>query len=255
MTLRYARFGDGPEPVLFLPDWFGGSAFCKPLDNLVDTDSFTYVVADYRGYGESRDQTGSYTIREMASDALELADALRWQRFHIVGHSMSGKVVQLLAASACHRLKSAIALTPTPPIALSLDEGTRGLLQSCETSRDSRKTALRAATGSQYSDAFISRLADISFAASRPGAYRAYLDAWANTDITPDFKSTDFPLRIIIGAKDPFVPESAMRETVMKAFRKAELVVLENVGHYPLLEVPPLTVSLFESWFKIASGA
>ena len=250
MALGYEIIGNGHERVLVLPDWFGGSAFLKSLGELVDGDSFTYAVADYRGYGRSREQRGKYTIQEMAADALCLADELRWKQFHLVGHSMSGKVVLLLAATASDRIKSAIAMTPASPTAVPLDDGTRQLLEGCQISRESRITALDAATGSRYGKAFISRLADISMAASRPEAYRAYLDAWSKTDITPDLRDANVPLKVMVGANDPFVQESVVRDTVIRAFPRADLCVLQNVGHYPVLEAPPLTIALWESWFN-----
>lgn len=185
----------------------------------------------------------------MAADALALADALGWSRFHLLGHSMSGKVVQLLAMAAPSRLSSAIALTPTPPIALEFDAGTRALLESCETSLDSRKNALAAATGSQYGAGFVARLAELSVQASEPRAYRAYLDAWSRTDICDRLSGSEVPLEIVIGDKDPFVPEAAMRETLMPRFAKARLTVLSGLGHYPLIEAPPRTLALFETIF------
>jgi pimeloyl-ACP methyl ester carboxylesterase len=250
MTIGYIKFGAGPEKVFILPDWFGGSAFFKSGTGYLDVGQFTYVVADYRGYGSSQDQDGEYTIAEMASDALELADSLGWEQFHLLCHSMSGKVAQLLAATKAERLKSAIALTPTPPIILPLDDDTWNLLVGCKDNLENRVMALNAATGGQYSDNAVRHLAEISMTMSNPDAYRGYLDAWAKTDITEELGQSDFPLKIIIGEKDPFVPEDAMRNTTMKAFPKAELVVLANIGHYPQLEAPLLATTMFETWFK-----
>jgi pimeloyl-ACP methyl ester carboxylesterase len=252
MTLQHVRFGSGAQHVLFLGDWFGGRAFAEPMMQWIDGSAFTYVLPDYRGYGASLDVAGNCDLAEMAADVLELAEHLGWSRFHVVGHSMSGKVVQLLAASVPERLHSAVALTPTPPIALPLDSGTWNLLCACEKDVESRKAALAAATGGQYSEAIIAQLAGLSMRSSRPAAYRRYLDAWAKTDIQPSFKGNSKRLRIILGARDPFVPEAAMREWVLPAFPQSELIVLDGIGHYPPLEAPLLTVSLMEEWFRAA---
>ncbi len=45
-------------------------------------------VPDFRGYGRSSGLTGDCSITEMGSDIVDLADALEWQEFHLVGHSM-----------------------------------------------------------------------------------------------------------------------------------------------------------------------
>ena len=78
----------------------------------LDGDAFTYVFADLRGYGLSIELTGACTVEEIAADCLALADRLGWQRFHVVGHSMTGMITQRLAADAPSRVISAIAVCP-----------------------------------------------------------------------------------------------------------------------------------------------
>jgi pimeloyl-ACP methyl ester carboxylesterase len=252
MQLQHARFGSGAQHVLLLSDWFGGRAFAEPMMQWIDGSAFTYVLPDYRGYGASLNVAGDCDLAEMAADVLELAEHLGWSRFHVVGHSMSGKVVQLLAASAADRLLSAVAITPTPPIALPLDSGTWDLLCACEADVASRKAALAAALGGKYSEAIVAKLAGLSMQSSRPDAYRRYLDAWSKTDIRPFFKGNSKRLRIILGANDPFVPETAIKELVLPAFPQSELIVLNGIGHYPPLEASFLTASLIEEWFRAA---
>ncbi len=247
--LGHLVIGDGAETVMVLPDWFGGSSYLASLGHRTDTRRYRYIVVDYRGYGRSIEQSGDYSIAEMAADTLAAADALGVGQFHLVGHSMGGKATQLLAARHGDRLKSAVALTPTPPIAIVLDEGTRGLLEDCATHLESRKVALNAATGSQYGEGFVNVLANLSWDASRPDAYRAYLDAWSGTDITPMIGTSDFPIHVVIGDRDPFVPEAAAREHIGGAFPNMRLTVIEGVGHYPLLEAPPRAAAIMEAEF------
>jgi pimeloyl-ACP methyl ester carboxylesterase len=74
------------------------------------------VFADVRGYGKSRHLGGSYSVEEVTADAFRLAGQLGWGRFHVVGHSMTGIVVQRMAVddwtSDAKRLKSVVAITP-----------------------------------------------------------------------------------------------------------------------------------------------
>lgn len=249
MTIEYLTIGHGSETVIVLPDWFGGSAYLAALGHRVDTARYRYIVLDFRGYGKSRDRKGEFSIAEMAADALDVADAIGAHRFHLLGHSMGGKAAQWLAARHADRLKSAVALTPTPPIALSFDVDTRTLLEDCATSIDSRRIALNIATGSQYGQGFIDRIADISIEASDPHAYRAYLDAWSGTDIRADAGQSEFPLHVVIGARDPFVPEGVMREHVGAIFPNMRLSVIPDVGHYPFLEAPPRAATIAEAEF------
>ena len=54
-----------------------------------------YVFADLRGYGASRGIEGTYTLEESAGDASALRHKLGWTQFSLIGHSMSGLIVQL----------------------------------------------------------------------------------------------------------------------------------------------------------------
>ncbi len=110
--LGYARHGEGPIPVLVLHDWLGDHGNYDAVMPWLDGEAFTYVFADLRGYGLSIELTGACTVEEIAADCLALADRLGRQRFHVVGHSMTGMITQRLAADAPSRVISAIAVCP-----------------------------------------------------------------------------------------------------------------------------------------------
>lgn len=253
MKLHYQIIGEGSQTVMVLPDWFGGGAYMAGLGHRVDGRRYRYVVVEHRGYGNARGDAGSHTLTEMADDLLAVADEVGAQTFHLLGHSMGGKAAQLLAAKHPERLKSVVAMTPTPPIALDLDSGTRALLEGCVTDIGNRRIALNAATGGQYGEGFIDVLATLSWEASDPLAFRHYLEAWCDTDIRSELGVSNFPIHVIVGDQDPFVPEAAMREFVAAAFPEMKLTVLEGVGHYPLLEVPPRAAAIMENVFGLHS--
>ena len=54
--------------------------------------------------------TPPYRIADMAADTLALADALRIERFDIVGVSLGGMVGQTLAARAPERVRSLVSI-------------------------------------------------------------------------------------------------------------------------------------------------
>src|SRR5215467_15896582 len=74
-----------------LHGWCGSARGWGSLPDYLDGSAFTYVFPDLRGYGGRRDVTGEFTMAEAAADALALADELGWERFAMIGHSMSGK--------------------------------------------------------------------------------------------------------------------------------------------------------------------
>ncbi|MCY0858576.1 alpha/beta fold hydrolase [Cupriavidus sp. D39] len=110
--LGYVQHGTGPECVLVMHDWLGDHSNYDAAIPYLDGTRFTYVFVDLRGYGLSMQLSGAYTVEEIAADCLDLADRLGWQRFHLVGHSMTGMATQRIAADAPSRIKSAIAVCP-----------------------------------------------------------------------------------------------------------------------------------------------
>lgn len=61
---------------------------------------------DHRGFGDSDPPEGPYRMRTLADDAVSVADALGWERFHLVGVSMGGMVAQELALAMPQRVAS-----------------------------------------------------------------------------------------------------------------------------------------------------
>ena len=68
MTIGHTIVGSGPEKILVLQGWFGDYLVWEPTFNALDTNSFTYVFMDYRGYGKSK---GRPTEKGLYKDAEE----------------------------------------------------------------------------------------------------------------------------------------------------------------------------------------
>jgi pimeloyl-ACP methyl ester carboxylesterase len=131
-VLGHSVYGQGTEKVLVLHDWMGDSANYEPLIPYLDPLRYTYVFGDVPGYGLSRHLAGDYTVGRVAADAFHLADTLGWRGFHVVGHSMTGMVVQRMAVddwtSGAKRLTSVVAITPVTADGYPADAATRAFL-------------------------------------------------------------------------------------------------------------------------------
>ncbi len=107
----YDRAGSG-EPVLLVMGlatprigWFHQFAF---LSQRYDVTSF-----DNRGIGETV-AAGAWTMLDMANDALAIADAMGYERFHLVGISMGGMISQELVLNHADRVRSLTLMATTP---------------------------------------------------------------------------------------------------------------------------------------------
>jgi pimeloyl-ACP methyl ester carboxylesterase len=96
IELDYERSGEGP-PLLLVMGMSGtrehwGEPFLRALRS-----HFAVIAYDHRGVGGSRRMSGSFTIADLAADAIGLLDALAIERAHVLGISMGGMVAQEIA--------------------------------------------------------------------------------------------------------------------------------------------------------------
>ena len=64
------------------------------------------VICDNRDVGQSSMADGEYEIRDMAQDALALADGLELESFHLLGVSMGGAIAQEVALASPDRVRT-----------------------------------------------------------------------------------------------------------------------------------------------------
>ncbi len=111
VDIGYDRAGSG-EPVLLVMGlgttrvgWFNQFAF---LSNSYDVTAF-----DNRGAGETV-ATGSWTMRDMSNDAIAVADAMGYDRFHLLGVSMGGMISQEVALAVPDRIRTLTLISTSP---------------------------------------------------------------------------------------------------------------------------------------------
>lgn len=93
--IYYERHGQGPT-LMMVPGLGGaGAVWRNQLPAL--TKHFEVVVHDHRGTGQSSQSRITYSVDQMASDALKLMDALKIAKAHYLGHSTGGAMGQVLA--------------------------------------------------------------------------------------------------------------------------------------------------------------
>ena len=112
--IAHKQVGLGKEKVLVMHSWTTDSKSYDYMIPYLNTDDYTYVFVDLRGYGSSKEMQGTYSAEEASSDAIKLVDLLVWDEFHLIGHSMSGMIVQKIAVDNPSRVKTVVAITPVP---------------------------------------------------------------------------------------------------------------------------------------------
>ena len=175
--------GHGPHHVIVVHGWFGSASAWEPFAHVVDGERFTYAFLDCRGYGDRKAHPGPFTMEAIAEDVIALADALGWSQFHLMGHSMGGKISMLLALrhpELVERLLDVKLLstlsTPTPmeqALALCMEQGqlrrhAERLRQHLDKAR-TRSVALAQAAGCHF--------------VSEPAGMFGWVDTGVNTEV------------------------------------------------------------------------
>lgn len=251
MIIGHTLYGRGAEGVIVCHGWFGDSQVFDPMLPWLDSDAYTYAFVDYRGYGKSRTMTGKYTVDEIASDVLALADSLGWKRFHIIGHSMGGKVVQRVALNAPDRVKSGIPVTPVPAGGTGFDDETYALFAGAPDSDDKRFGITDFSVSGRLTPKWVQSIVKASRETSTVEAYRGYLPSWAREDFSEEAKGLKTPMRVIVGEFDPKLNPEVMGQTFLAWYPNAELHVLGNCGHYPMQEAPVRLATVIEEFLAM----
>lgn len=252
MALGYTTLGKGAEKVIVLHSWMHDHTVWQPTFAALDTQTFTYVFPDYRGYGKSRYGTGQYTMQEIAADLLALIQRLGWRQFHIIGHSMGAMVMQrvLVDINDHQRIKSAIAITPIPACGAQLDENSWATFEASISDTASRHMIMDFTTGKRLPDAWLNQMVKHSFATTTPDAFAGYLRAWVYEDFSNLVMDMTTPLLVVVGDCDYAITEASMSETYLKWFPNSILETLSNSGHYPMQETPLSLVSMTERFMR-----
>jgi pimeloyl-ACP methyl ester carboxylesterase len=235
----YVTVGSGEHHVLAVHGWFGSARGWGSMPGFLDGSAYTYVFMDLRGYGDRREVPGEFSIEEAAADALAVADALGWDRFSVLGHSMGAKIGHRMLLEAPDRIRKLVGLNSVPAGAVPMDGDGWALFSGAPTEPRNRAAIIDFTTGNKLTKVFINQVAQHSLDNSTVEAFAAYLQAWARSDFTARAKvDTETPVKLIVGVNDPAMSADVMEQTWLAFFPDAEMTILPDAGHYPMFESP-----------------
>ena len=105
------RWGEpGAPKVLALHGWLDNAASFIPL--LQHLPGLDVVAIDQPGHGRSAHLPAGadYSFAGAINAILDVADALGWERFALLGHSMGAGIASMIAAACPHRVERLLAI-------------------------------------------------------------------------------------------------------------------------------------------------
>ena len=173
---------------------------------------------------------------------------LGWDSFSLVGHSMSGQAIQHALLQAPGRVRRLVGLNPVPATGVPFDDDGWALFSGAAASRGNRAAIINFTTGGRLTSTFIDRVVQHSLDNSTVEAFGAYLESWAKTDFSAQVQGNQAAVKVIVGEHDPALSAQVMEQTWMAFYPNAELEVLANAGHYPMLETPAALAASIEEF-------
>lgn len=243
-------YGDGDHRVVVLHGWFGDAESWSPWLRHLDAGRFTYAFPDYRGYGARRGEAGEYTMAEISADMLRVADALGWEQFSLLGHSMGGMAAQRVLADAPERVRRMVGVSPVPAGGVPFDDDAWALFFGAADNPQNRRAIIDFTTGNRHTGVWLDAMVKRSLESSERDAFAAYLQAWARTDFHDAIVGRELPVKVIVGEHDPALGAEVMRETFLQWYPNAELEVLAGAGHYAMEETPIALATVVERFLE-----
>lgn len=246
--------GHGDLKVIVVHGWMAGRALFGPIHPFLDLAAFTFAFMDCRGYGDRLDSGGPFDVRTIAEDILELADALGWPVFSVLGHSMAGISAQWLLETVPGRVQSLVLLSTVPARGANISQERRQLLESAMINPENRRALIDINTSHQHSAEWLDQTLALSLSTTTLPALQGYLRSWTLDGFELQIRDRVTPTLLLVGEADPGATIKLMQEQVEPDHPSSRLHQLSGVGHYAMRE-DPATLAKVTQEFISASAA
>jgi pimeloyl-ACP methyl ester carboxylesterase len=218
---------------------------------------YRVITYDTRGFGESYEDNGYYTIESHADDLFSIIDELKIIKPIVFGLSMGGYIL-LRAAERGQDVFKAIVLCDTRAEADMNESKLNRAKQIKQIRSGGRKDFLEAFSNLLLSEAIKTDPARISVVKE----VRAIMDEQKDTaiegalltlsaraDKTEFLENMNIPVLIIVGEKDKLTPP-VLSKAMYQRIRNSKLSIIPNAGHLSNIENPQAFNQSIEDFVK-----
>ncbi|OQM73863.1 alpha/beta fold hydrolase [Manganibacter manganicus] len=249
ISIHIEEQGDGDLSLVFLHYWGGSSRTWRHVTAGL-APRFHTIAIDHRGWGESDAPGDGYGLGDLAADAEGVIKARNLQRYVLVGHSMGGKVAQLMASRRPDGLVGLVLVAPSPPTPMAIPEEARAMMAS---SYDDRQMIEATIDKVLTAKALATEDREQVIADSLRGALsakQAWPRATSQEDITAQVEAINVPTLVIAGELDGVDSPAVLQAELLTRVPQAVMHVLPDTGHLSMLESAEELVPLIERFCR-----
>lgn len=236
-TLHVEQTGQGTPTLVFLHYWGGSTRTWHPVLQRLAGQAHC-VAIDHRGWGRSTAPATGYATGDLADDALAVITAMGLMDYVLVGHSMGGKVAQLIAARRPAGLHGVVLVAPAPAKPAPLPSEVRAQMAAAYDSRQSVLATLDAVLAHAPLGAEIrEQIVQDSLAGAAPAKHEWPVRTIIE-DVSADLARIEVPVLVVAGEHDQVEPVDLLRSHVLATIPGAQLEVIPGAGHLLPLEKP-----------------
>ncbi|MEU8473024.1 alpha/beta hydrolase [Streptomyces sp. NPDC029006] len=246
------RVGGSTGPALVFVHYWGGSADTwNDVIGELPPEQAT-VRFDQRGWGTSRALPGPYHLDQLADDLARVVDACVPGPYVLVGHSMGGKVSQLVAARRPSGLAGVVLVAPAPPEppATMTEEYRKGLSHAYDSTETVRHALDHVLTATPLPETARATAVRDSLAAG-PEARQEWPLRGIAQDITGAVRGITVPVTVLAAEHDVVEPPSVLRECLQPHIPRATLNVVPDAGHLLPVEAPRAVATALGDFLQV----
>lgn len=253
IKLHVEDSGSGAPALVFLHYWGGSSRTWRHVIHAL-TPAFRTIAVDQRGWGLSDKPLEGYTLTVLADDAQRLVESLDLDHYILVGHSMGGKVAQLLASRHPAGLAGLVLVAPSPPSPMNVPLKVRqGMVNAYDSRESILDTVEQMLTASPLQPEDLQTVVQDSLQGSQ-AAKTAWPLVASQEDITAQAALIRVPTLVISGDKDRVDSPAVLQQELMTRIPQAILHILPGIGHLSPLEAPENLAHLIRDFVTLRTA-